>query len=145
MLYTLAGRGGGVFVCACVFLGGVGGGGGWVVNKDNRQSKTPHHSHFLSYPPSKLCGAIPQFLPMLTKRSVCKQAPLQPRMVFCINVPKSLVLNRRALMPPVRPVLWGRHIRWECLSKSHHSGICIPKIWTICLLLWYKNKLNFIY
>lgn len=65
----------------------------------------PHITHIFFLTPSKLCGAIPQFLPMLTKRSVCKLAPLQPRTVFCINVPNSLVLNRRVLMPPVRPVL----------------------------------------
>lgn len=141
--------------CLCVFsfFRGVGQGqgrGGAVVvaaglsMKITRQSKTPHDS-LDSLTPSKLCGAIPQFLPMLTKRSVCKLAPLQPTTVFCTNVPKSLVLSRRAPVLCLRPALRRQRVRRECFSKSHHSSICIPEIWTICLLLWYKNKLNFIY
>lgn len=42
-------------------------------------------------------------------------------------------------------VLWGGSIGWECFSKTHHRGICIPKIWTICLYSGIKNQLNFIY
>lgn len=76
MLYTLAGRGGGVclFVCVGFFWGG-----GVVVVAglsikiiDNLK---PHITLIYFLTPSKLCGAIPQSLPMLTKRSVCKLAP----------------------------------------------------------------------
>lgn len=60
-----------------------------------RQSKTPQYLTLFSYLPlHKLCGAIPQFLPMLAKRAVCKLAPPQTKDGILYKCPQILNLKR---------------------------------------------------
>lgn len=125
-------------VCVCVC--GLGDEVLWA-GKRIKSDPTEFHLHPTTLLPLLTC--VVQYLSFLSMLAWC--FAWTRIMVYCVKVPKSEAAPSTDSLTRFKANILDENVLLFVFPEVPTIVISITETWTICILLWCKNKLNFIY